>query len=132
MPRRFRVGVVGSRRRNSSRDRALVHSELTKLWHEHAPNLVVVSGGCKKGADRFAKEFALAEGLEYAEYLPDLTAVKTRYDAIGRYYARNKLIADNCDMLIALVSEDRRGGTENTIAHARKRTIPIHIWEVQQ
>lgn len=126
----MKVGVVGSRRRNSPSDQALVDRELQKLMDEFGPTLVIVSGGCKKGADKFAKDFAETRGLQYIEFLPDLTAVKTRYDAIGRYYARNKLIADSSDILIALVAEDRRGGTENTIAHARKRHIPIHIWEV--
>jgi len=126
----MRIGVVGSRKRNRQADRAIVDAELGRLLEEWGPGLVVVSGGCKKGADRFAKEFAEDIGLDMVVHLPDMTGVRKRSDAIGRYYARNNLIADGCDILIALVARDRRGGTENTLSHAYKRHIPVHIWEV--
>ena len=126
----MRVGVVGSRKRNKPADRDIVYGELDRLVAEWGPSLVVVSGGCRKGSDRFAKEFAESRKLGYTEYLPDLTGVRGSRDAIGRYFARNKLIADGCDILIALVAGDRRGGTENALSHAYKRHIPVHIWEV--
>jgi len=36
-------------------------------------------------------------------------------------YARNKLIARDADILIAVVAADRKGGTEDTIKHFRKK-----------
>ncbi len=43
------------------------------------------------------------------------------------YYARNKKIAENVDVLYAFVAPDRKGGTENTIGYAEKLGKEIHI-----
>jgi len=123
-----RIGVVGSRRRNSKADKAIVYGELDRFVAEGGA--VIVSGGCKTGADKFAREYALDNGLELVEHLPDLTGVRGRSDAIGRYYARNAALVADCDILVAIVAENRRGGTENALSHAYKRSIPVHIWEV--
>lgn len=51
-------------------------------------------------------------------YYPDkskLPAHPQRYHFAQINYERNTLIANNSDILIACVSEDRRGGTEDTI-----------------
>lgn len=120
----MRVGVVGSRRRDTDLDRALVFHALD----EYGPGLTVVSGGCKKGADAFAKEYAKSLGLEYIEYRPRTDPpVRSYGEAVQRYHYRNRLIAENCDILIALVADDRTGGTENTIKHARRAGTPVHI-----
>ena len=35
-------------------------------------------------------------------------------------FIRNTYIAEDCDILIAVVAEDRTGGTENTVGKAEK------------
>lgn len=123
----MRVGVVGSRRRNSEGDRRLVFS----LLHDYVgPRpLVVVSGGCKTGADRFAREWCELTSTKLVEHLPNMDPKPhSRIDAINRYYARNKLIAADCDVLIALVARNRTGGTENTIGYARKLDKHVAIF----
>lgn len=120
----MRVGVVGSRRRNSDLDRALVF----RVLNTHYTYPTIVSGGCKKGADVFAKEYALEKGLEYVEYRPRTDPpVRSYGEAVQRYHYRNRLIAENCDVLIALVAADRKGGTENTIKHAQRAGTPVRI-----
>lgn len=108
------VGIVGSRRRTSISDCTLILNEIQKLMSS-GEKIVLVSGGCKKGADLFAEEFAKQLGLEIIIFKPDLTNCYERYEFTKSYYARNKQIAEKSDILIACVSEDRKGGTENTI-----------------
>ena len=87
---------------------------------------VVVSGGCR-GVDRWAAEAARARGLEVLELLPDLAGVKSRGQAASRFFARNKRIVDAADVCVAFPAPDRKGGTENTIAHAHAKGIPVRL-----
>lgn len=109
------LGVVGSRRRDTPADKELIRQAILKFDRP-----VLVSGGCKRGADAFAEELAAELGLEIIVFLPDLYGVKTRFDYAARCYARNTLIADESDRLIACVAPDRKGGTEDTIKKFRK------------
>jgi len=108
----MRYAVVGSRRR---KDRESVERFVAAL----APGDVVISGGCR-GVDTWAVAAARGRGLETVERLPELKNCRRRWEYAEAYYARNRLIADDCDVLVAFVSEDRKGGTENAISHARK------------
>ena len=82
----------------------------------------LVSGGCSKGGDRFAEELANEQNIELIVHYPDRNklnptilarSIKAAYAEIN--YARNTLIAQDCDILIAIISKDRKGGTEDTI-----------------
>lgn len=114
----MRVGIVGSRRRNSMKDRYQVFGlvEELKLLHN---DLVLVSGGCRKGADAFAEEAAKAYGVPMALYPVDTSeGIQGRWDYAQKAFSRNRDIAADSDVIYAWVSEDRTGGTENTIGHA--------------
>ena len=104
-------GIVGSRKR---KDR----NSVAKLVGRLPEGSTVVSGGCR-GVDAWAAEAARAGGLKVIEILPDLSECSRRWEFTQRYYERNRKIAEACDVLIAFVSADRKGGTENTIGHAR-------------
>jgi hypothetical protein len=87
----------------------------------------MVSGGCPKGADRFAECIWDNENIPLRIHYPNksqldrqLLAVNPRAAYAVINYARNKLIARDSDMLIACVATDRKGGTENTIKWFRK------------
>jgi len=110
------LGVVGSRRRDSPKDKAVVKEAIQRF---DKPTLV--SGGCLRGADRFAEELAKELGLEIVLYYPDMTGVRSRGDYAKACFARNKLIALKSDILIACVAPDRKGGTENTIVEFIKK-----------
>lgn len=117
----LKVGVVGSRRRNSDEDRAYVFSVLDKL-KEDGP-LLIISGGCPQGADRFAEEAAREFGLDILVHMPDYNSLPEnpkRWHYTKMYYARNSLIARDCDVLLALPAADRKGGTEDTIKKTKK------------
>jgi predicted Rossmann-fold nucleotide-binding protein len=115
----MKYGVVGSRRRL---DKDSVESFIASL----SLNDVVVSGGCR-GVDSWAEEAAKVRGIEVIIFKPAFENCKNRLDIISAYYHRNKKIAEHCDVLVAFVAPDRKGGTENTIKHAKglKKKIVI-------
>ena len=93
---------------------------------DDTPDTVVVSGGAD-GPDTWAEEEARRAGLDVRVFRPDLAGVRNRGEATRRYYARNQQIVDASDELAALVSPDRKGGTEDTIRRAKKRGIPVTL-----
>ena len=109
------LSIVGTRRRHNSFVKKLIRSIIEDICPTK-----IVSGGCPKGADLFAKELAIEMNIEYQEFPPDIKENMNYYDRVKEYYARNKQIAENCDKLLAVVSENRKGGTENTIKHFLK------------
>jgi predicted Rossmann fold nucleotide-binding protein DprA/Smf involved in DNA uptake len=116
----MKYGVVGSRRRS---DRESVYKFIDTLSLDD----VVISGACR-GVDTWAAERARQRGIKVIEHKPDLSKCKTYLDKVYAYYARNKLIAKDCDILIAFVAPDRKGGTENTISYAREFEKKILIY----
>ena len=114
-----RVAIVGSRRRP---DRAAVEMAVEGL----APGDVVVSGGAS-GPDTWAVEAAQRRGLEVVIHRPDLTGVGSRSEAAERYHRRNQQIVDDCDRVVAFVSHDRKGGTEDTIRRTKRAGKPVEV-----
>lgn len=108
------IGIVGSRRRDTAEDLELTRKEFLAIYEKGD---TLVSGGCPLGADHmaeiFAKEYGIPIKIHYAEW-----------DKYGRGagFQRNKYIAEDADVLIACVSPDRKGGTEDTI----KKSLALH------
>jgi hypothetical protein len=137
MTKKLHIGIVGSRRRDMPEDFILVLKAFFDVVGIRSTfgadpaldNVVIVSGGCKKGGDRFAKLIYNSwsnrnPGLEYLEHLPKLEGVTDekiyKYMYAKAAYARNNLIAQDSDVLIACVAADRKGGTEHTIKEFRR------------
>ena len=80
----------------------------------------IVSGGAK-GADTYAREYAIKKGIRLIEHLPD-------YSKYGRAapLVRNRLIIDDCDKVLALWDGKSRG-TKQTIDYAESKGKPIKI-----
>lgn len=76
-----------------------------------------VSGGCPKGADKFAEVIAKELNIAIKIFYPDnsLLTTKSKSDYTKMYYARNLLIAKYSDELIALPLVGKAGGTDYTI-----------------
>lgn len=74
---------------------------------------VIISGGAD-GVDAFAQEYAKEKGCKMIIFYPDPTKLSPI-----RYYDRNKLIALNCDVLIAF-NKQIKSGTQNTIKYAKE------------
>lgn len=107
------IGIVGSRRRDSQADYGALSIAFAEIYR---PGDRLVSGGCSQGGDRFAEFLAKRMGLTITIHYPDWQGPAGK--AAG--FVRNTLIAQDCDVLIALVAEDRTGGTEDTVKKALK------------
>lgn len=123
------IGIVGSRRRNTANDMVALCVALDKVY-EKGDRLV--SGGCELGADNMAEKIAKKRGITIIIHYPrkddldrELSKINYRAAYAKIAYARNTLIADDCDILLALCAEDRTGGTEDTVRKAliRKKEV---------
>ncbi|MBW2609936.1 MAG: hypothetical protein JRC68_06300 [Deltaproteobacteria bacterium] len=117
----MKIGIVGSR---EYKNREVVY-DLVKSFDQGD---IIISGGCC-GVDTWAEDMSKKIGLSRIIHEPNLAGVRNRGEAARRYFERNKLIAQDCDVLHAFVSPDRKGGTENTISHAVKLGKPVIIHE---
>lgn len=134
----MKIGIVGSRRRNSDKDLEIVENTFLDLLEEFNlkdEEVIIVSGGCPQGADRFAEIIACKNKMEM-EIFPakwdDLESLGPegekpviRTNSRGKYnmlagFWRNGDIAKASDVIIACVAEDRTGGTEDTLKKAQK------------
>ena len=115
-----RIGIVGSRQ---WKNREAVET----LVHMFPGDVTIVSGGCE-GVDTWAAETARQRRLVVVEHLPDLPPPGSpQWKFTKAYHTRNRLIAEDVDILYAFVAKDRRGGTENTIKHAMELDIRVEV-----
>lgn len=111
------IGIVGSRRRNTANDMVKTVATLDRFLNTLSQKEYrLVSGGCPQGADSFAEAIAKKRGLTITIHCPDWNGPAKK--AAG--FVRNTTIAEDCDVLIAVVAKDRTGGTEDTIRKAEK------------
>jgi hypothetical protein len=101
------IGIVGTRRRDDLAADTKVRKAFLSIYNYGDE---IVSGGCTKGADRFAEDYA-------RQYQVPIKIYYAPWNKVGKGagFARNDLIAQDADVLIACVSSDRSGGTEDTI-----------------
>lgn len=118
------IAVIGTRRRNCKYALAKVEKKFLELYNEGD---WICSGGCAKGADRFAEIIAKRHGIPILIIYP-------KYDKYGRAapIIRNEDVAKNADIVLACVSrpeegiikvlERTKGGTEDTLKKFVKTT----------
>jgi len=107
------IGIIGSRRRNSEEDFKETERKFLSMYEDGDE---IVSGGCPTGAD------AMAEVLAKKHQVP-IKIYYAQWNKLGKGagFARNTDISRDADILIALVSDDRKGGTEDTIKKFLKK-----------
>jgi hypothetical protein len=113
------VAIVGSRSRTDV-------ETIERLVDTLASDTVVVSGGAD-GPDTWAEHAAQRRGLVTRIFRPDLKHARTQGQRTRRYHRRNQQIVDAADELFALVSDNRTGGTEDTIRRALRKGIPVTL-----
>lgn len=102
------IGIVGTRRKNSHQTHLpLVEKAFLELYQKGDK---ICSGLCPRGADQFAVILA-------ARYKVKGIWFPAKWKEFGKEagFLRNGDIARESDHLIALVSDDRTGGVEDTI-----------------
>lgn len=126
----LRVGIVGSRRRNSYNDQKMILKLVSMLVSLNpSREVVLVSGGCPKGADNFAAAASRIHRVPIKEWLPIGGPFNSKWEFAKAAFARNEQIAADSSVGFAQVAADRTGGTENTIGHylnMRKKVILIN------
>ena len=125
---RMKCAIIGSREYENVRK---IKDLLTDLKKRHGEELVIISGGCPEGADKYAKKYALEFGIKYKEFNPAHTprnlhsAMSDSYYNkpyhVSQFHHRNLLIARDCDVMIALIPKgvDARG-SESAINAAKR------------
>jgi len=123
-----KIGIVGSREYSNKRK---VKNTIFELKRRFGESVEIVSGGCKYGADLYAKKYALDFEMKYKEFNPAHT-VHNLYSAMNEayyckeytpkhFFHRNKLLAKYVDYVIAFIPEGvSANGTIDTIKHAKK------------
>ena len=131
----MKVGIVGSRKyTNKNKIKDFIY-ELKEVFGD---KVEIVSGGCKFGADKYAKKFALEFDMKYVEFPAvhesyNIHCILPRYKygkpyAVWHFFERNKEIAKYSDKIVAFIPEGiKSNGTMNTIEHARKMEKKVII-----
>ena len=127
----LRVGIVGSRKYEN---RKKIKDFIFKLKNEKGTDTIIVSGGCKTGADRYAKKYALELGLQYQEFPPfhdnwNIYCPKDQKDYgkpynVKNFFARNKIIAAYSHGEVACSKERERTQTKSESEMLPKTCAP--------
>ena len=131
----MKVAVIGSRDYQNIRK---IKDTLFQLKQKFGDKLIIISGGAKYGADKFARKYALEFGMRYREFNPAHTT-KNLYSAmsddyyekpyhVSQFHHRNMLIARDCDVMIAFIANGAdSGGSMSAIKKAKKLNKKVTI-----
>jgi len=122
----MKVGIVGSRRYEN---KMKIKNFIFKLKEDHGAGIVIISGGCKDGADKYAKKYALELGVQYEEYPPahfhhNLYCplpehLYNKQYRVSNFFVRNKQIAKQSDMVVGFIPKGViSNGTNSTLKYA--------------
>ena len=116
-----KIGIIGTRKRNIITDFTNVKEKFFEIYEEGD---WIVSGHCPKGGDAFAEKIAYTYGIPILLFPPKR---KVREE----FFARNTLIAENSDVLLAClikpyesleeIYKRTSGGSEDTIRKFLKK-----------
>lgn len=116
IPKKYNVAIIGSRNYNNK------EAIFDYLDSKRDKIDILVSGGCPKGADSIAQEWAKKRGLSILIHYPDWSTGK------GAGFARNKNIVDSADIIVAWTTGSK--GTQHSLDYAAKigkQTITFNV-----
>ena len=131
----MKIAIVGSRKYENKKK---IKDFIFRIKEKYGEEVTIVSGGCKDGADKYAKKYSLEFGLEYEEYPAahqphNLYCVlpENRYGknySVRHFFVRNKIIASVSDMVVAFIPEGiKSNGSLDTIKQAKKQDKKVKI-----
>lgn len=123
-----KIAIIGSRSYTNKRK---IKQFVWELKQKFSDRLVIVSGGAKDGADKYAKRFALDFDVNYSEFPAyhephNIHCVKEsfRYNKqynVGHYHRRNKDLVEYSDKVVAFcLNGEISNGTASALKHAHK------------
>ena len=127
----MKIGIIGTRKRDNPSAFKLVEQKFLEIYQKGD---WIVSGGAKKGADRFADQISDKYGVPRIIYPPNYK----KYGSPAALFIRNEEVAKESKVIIACVirpeegleavMERKKGGTEDTI----RKYLKYHedFWEV--
>ena len=130
-----RIGIVGARTYTNKRK---VKEFVFKLKQKFGDGVEIISGGQPKGADGYAKKFALEFDMKYVEFPPShyshnmhCKLPATEYNKpyyVSNFFKRNKQIAEYSNIIVAFIPDGVESrGTMDTVGHAEKLKKLIKI-----
>jgi len=131
----MKVAIIGSRMYENTRK---IKDTLFQLKEKFNDDLIIISGGAKDGADKFARKYALEFGIKYKEFNPAHTT-KNLYSAmtdnyynktyhVSQFHHRNMLIAKDCDVMMAFIPNGcDANGSLSAIKTVKKLNKPVTI-----
>jgi predicted Rossmann fold nucleotide-binding protein DprA/Smf involved in DNA uptake len=131
----MKVAVIGSRQYENVRK---IKDTLTNLRQKFGDELVIISGGARDGADKYARKYALEFGIQYKEFNPAHTprnlysAMSDEYYGkpyhVSQFHHRNQLLARACDVMIAFIPQGvKSDGSLSAIKSAEKYNKKVVI-----
>ena len=96
----MKIGIIGSRRRNSSNDKNILEYSILKFISnlKDQTNISLVSGGCSKGGDLFAEQIAKEYNIPIQIFYPDKSKLDTMQKLKGAF--ANLLLGDRTGLTI--------------------------------
>ena len=130
-----KIAIIGSRSYTNKRK---IKQFVWELKQKFSDRLVIVSGGAKDGADKYAKRFALDFDVNYSEFPAyhephNIHCVKEsfRYNKqynVGHYHRRNKDLVEYSDKVVAFcLNGEISNGTASALKYAHKIEIKYII-----
>ena len=131
----MKIAIIGSRKYEKKRS---IKDFIFRIKEKYGDTITIVSGGCKDGADKYAKKYAIEFGLQYEEYPAahqphNLYCVlpENRYNrpySVKHFFVRNKIIASVSEMVVAFIPEGiKSNGSLDTIKQAKKQGKKVKI-----
>lgn len=122
------LAIIGSRQYENTEK---IQKVIEKYQNRYKENLVIVSGGCKTGADFIAKTIALDMNIKYVEFAPShfswndycfnsIDYYNKPYN-VKNYWIRNKEIVEFSDNVLGFICKNIESkGTLGTIEIAKE------------
>lgn len=114
------IGFTGHRNRLATKEQLIVIEKkfgYADLW---------LHGGARKGFDHQVDNFAKSKGIPVEKITPNYRKYPPKFAPI----ARNRVIVDRSDIIVALWDGRKTGGTYSTIQYAKKHSKPVIILKV--